>query len=89
MESYLPLILNVLIVPGLSWLKNKIQKDIPILWLVISLVTSVGVSWGAGQVIGVPEQQVDLNLALAPLVTLLTHSLKKTKDKVTEVKPIE
>ena len=87
MEQYLPLLTSALIVPGLMWLKNKIKKDVPILWLLLSIGTSIGASWGAGEALGISPEAVDLNTTLAPALTLLLHSLKKTKDKLAEVKP--
>lgn len=87
--QYLPLLTSVLIVPGIGWLKTKIKRDVPALYLLISVLTSVGASMGAGEALGISPEAIDLNQTLAPLLTLLLHSFQKGGVKSNEKNQID
>lgn len=81
-QAHWPIVMSVLIVPGLRKLKNKIQKDIPALWWGISITTSVLVALGGSAAIGVDAGTAQLNAVLTALMTQLIHTGQKTKKKL-------
>ena len=86
--QYSPMVLSLLVVPGIKYLKTKLQKDWPVLYLLLSIGTSAGLAMGGSALVGADEAATQLNETLMPAITLLIHSIGKTKKKVTEVKPI-
>ena len=79
-----PMVLSLLVVPAIKWLKGKIQKDLPVLYLLISIGTSVGLAVGGSALVGADEAATNLNETLMPAITLLIHSVIKTKKKVSQ-----
>jgi cyanate permease len=83
--SYLPVVLGGVVVPVLGKLKKKINKDRPIIWGLLSVLTSIGVYLGAANGIeAATDEQVvnELNVALTPVFTQLVHSFFKDRKKV-------
>ncbi len=82
LQAHWPIIGSVIIVPGLKWLKRKIQLDWPTAWWVISVITSVGLAMGGSELVGADQATTQLNAAMTVGLTQFLHSLKKTKEKI-------
>ena len=82
LEAHLPIISSAIIVPLIGKLKRKIKADIPLLWWIVSVGTSIGLALGGSELVGADAATANLNAVMTALLTQLIHIVGKSRKKM-------
>lgn len=82
LQAHWPILSAALIVPGLKKLKNKIKADLPIVWWLVSVTTSIGLALGGSELVGADQATAQLNAVMTAALTQIIHTTQKTKKKM-------
>ena len=83
-QAHWPIISSAIIVPLIRRLKQKIKADLPIVWWVVSIGTSIGLALGGSELVGADAATANLNAVMTVLLTQIIHTGQKTSKKLKE-----